>query len=76
MWLADPDGSWVRHAGRRGRYHVRQGGPRNLWDIVEAAFAEWHELGRPARDRFGVTVEPDRQELWLDRPDSPHRWPL
>lgn len=76
VWLADPDGSWVRHVGRRGRYRVTQGGPRKLWDVVEAAYAEWHAVGEPARDRFGVTVEPDKQELWLDQPDSPHRWPL
>lgn len=76
VWLAHPDGSWARIAGRRGRYRVRQGGPRMLWDVVEAAHAEWLALGQPARDRFGVTVEPERQELWLDQPDSPHRWPL
>jgi methyltransferase of ATP-grasp peptide maturase system len=76
VWLAHPDGSWARIDGRRGRYRVRQGGPRMLWDVVETAHAEWVALGQPARDRFGVTVEPDRQELWLDEPDSPHRWPL
>ncbi|HVV21724.1 MAG TPA: ATP-grasp peptide maturase system methyltransferase [Pseudonocardiaceae bacterium] len=76
LWLTDTDGSWVRHVGRRGRYRVWQGGPRNLWDVVEAAFAEWQELGQPARDRFGVSVGPDGQELWLDQPDGRHRWPL
>jgi methyltransferase of ATP-grasp peptide maturase system len=76
VWLASPDGSWVRHAGRRGRYRVWQGGPRRLWDVVEAAYAEWQDLGQPARDRFGITVEPAKQELWLDHPDSSHHWPL
>lgn len=76
VWLLHPDGSWARHHGRRGRYEVWQGGPRRLWDVIETAYAEWQGLGRPARDRFGITVEPAGQELWLDEPDSGHRWPL
>jgi methyltransferase of ATP-grasp peptide maturase system len=76
VWLLHPDGSWARHRGRRGRYQVWQGGPRHLWDVIEAAYAEWQGLGSPARDRFGITVGPDGQELWLDEPDGGHRWPL
>ena len=76
VWLAHPDGSWVRHGTHRHRHQVRQGGPRRLWDIVEAAYDEWQALGRPARDRFGITVRPDRQELWLDNPGGPYHWPL
>jgi methyltransferase of ATP-grasp peptide maturase system len=74
--LEHPDGSWVRHPGGRGPHDVRQGGARNLWDIVEQAYEEWQSLGRPARDRFGLTVRPDRQDLWLDDPDGAHRWSL
>ncbi len=39
-----------------------------LWDALEAAYTEWHELGRPERDRFGVTAG-KRQSVWLDEPD-------
>jgi methyltransferase of ATP-grasp peptide maturase system len=74
--LDHPDGSWATHSGRRGRYQVWQGGPRRLWDVVESAHREWQALGRPARDRFGISVGPDGQALWLDNPTSPHRWPL
>ncbi|HEX3650497.1 MAG TPA: ATP-grasp peptide maturase system methyltransferase [Pseudonocardiaceae bacterium] len=76
VWLAHPDGSWVRHGTSKHRHQVWQGGPRRLWDTVEAAYDEWQALGRPARDRFGITVRPDRQELWLDNPAGPHHWPL
>jgi methyltransferase of ATP-grasp peptide maturase system len=71
-WLAHPDGSWARYS----RHSVRQGGRRELWSIAEAAHEQWLALGRPPRERFGLTVGPDGQEFWLDRPDSPHRWPL
>jgi methyltransferase of ATP-grasp peptide maturase system len=74
--LLHPDGSWARHRTRRGRFLVTQGGPRMLWDDAEKAYAQWHELGQPRRARFGITVDPHTQELWLDRPDSPYRWPL
>ncbi|WP_158886600.1 ATP-grasp peptide maturase system methyltransferase [Amycolatopsis anabasis] len=75
-FLVHADGSWARHRAREGDYLVEQGGPRRLWDIVEAAYATWRSLGEPSRDRFGVTVTPDGQEIWLDTPGSPHRWPL
>ncbi|HEX4701609.1 MAG TPA: ATP-grasp peptide maturase system methyltransferase [Pseudonocardiaceae bacterium] len=76
VWLVHPDGSWVRHVHHADHCQVWQGGPRNLWDIVETAHGQWLSLGRPTRDRFGITVDPDHQHLWLDNPDSPHQWPL
>jgi methyltransferase of ATP-grasp peptide maturase system len=76
MFLVHPDGSWVRHHGSGEESAVEQGGPRRLWDIAERAFGEWKELGEPMRDRFGITVTPERQALWLDSPDSVHQWSL
>ncbi|MEV5714547.1 methyltransferase domain-containing protein [Amycolatopsis mediterranei] len=73
--LVHPDGSWVRHRKRGGADEVAQGGPRALWELAEAAFVEWCELGKPDRDRFGVTITGDRQEFWLDSPDG-RTWPL
>lgn len=66
-----PDGSWATRTGNT----VEQGGPRRLWDDVERARGEWKALGKPTRRRFGVTVTPQRQSFWLDRPDGPS-WPL
>jgi methyltransferase of ATP-grasp peptide maturase system len=71
-WLAHPDGSWASYS----RHSVRQGGPRRLWSIAEAAYEQWLDLGRPPRERFGLTVGQDGQEFWLDSPDSTYRWPL
>jgi methyltransferase of ATP-grasp peptide maturase system len=73
--LVHPDGSWVRHRKRGGADEVAQGGPRALWELAEAAYVEWCELGKPERDRFGVTVTAQRQEFWLDSPDG-RTWPL
>jgi methyltransferase of ATP-grasp peptide maturase system len=72
VMLAHPDGSWARHNSET----VTQGGPRRLWDEIEAAHEQWRTLGEPRRARFGITVSPAAQELWLDTPDSPNRWPL
>jgi protein-L-isoaspartate(D-aspartate) O-methyltransferase len=47
-----------------------------LWDITEAAYEQWVGLGRPQRSRFGITVTPDRQELWLDSSTGGQCWPL
>lgn len=74
--LLHPDGSWARHRSVGGRHEVTQGGERQLWDEVEKAHAHWIELGRPGRARFGITVRAEGQELWLDEPDGPYRWPL
>lgn len=59
--LAHSDGSWVHHRGS----HVDQGGPRRLWDLVEAAFDEWRDLGEPRRGQFGVSIGTDGQRLTL-----------
>lgn len=69
--LTHPDGSWTRH--RDGE--VAQGGPRRLWDIAEQAYVEWVSLGKPGRDRFGLTLAGPDQVFWLDSPDG-RRWPL
>ncbi|GHE37579.1 protein-L-isoaspartate O-methyltransferase [Streptosporangium violaceochromogenes] len=51
---------------------VFQGGPRNLWDEVEAAHRWWAERGRPECEEFGLTVTSDgRQQVWLGEPSAP-----
>ncbi|MFF1481030.1 hypothetical protein ACFVYD_26345 [Streptomyces sp. NPDC058301] len=51
-------------------YEVVQSGSRRLSDETEAAYHWWDERGRPGFDRFGLTVDSDRERAWLDSPDS------
>ncbi|WP_241265968.1 methyltransferase domain-containing protein [Streptomyces boncukensis] len=71
LWfLADDRMSWatVEYTPAAEAYEVEQYGPRALWDEVREAFLGWHELGKPARSRFGLTVDCDGQRVWLDDP--------
>ncbi|MDT0542195.1 MULTISPECIES: methyltransferase domain-containing protein [Streptomyces] len=73
LWLADSaSGSWasVDYEPDATDYEVRQHGPRLLWNELEAAHAWWERSGRPARTRFGLTVTPTGQRVWLDCPDN------
>ncbi|MGW1889170.1 methyltransferase domain-containing protein [Streptomyces sp. NPDC002004] len=40
------------------------------------ALALWQGEGRPARDRFGVSVHGEREWAWLDDPEGPCAWSL
>ncbi|MGW2635388.1 methyltransferase domain-containing protein [Streptomyces sp. NPDC001348] len=40
------------------------------------AYALWEREGMPPRERYGVTVDGDRQWAWLDDPEGPYTWPL
>ncbi|MDH6579522.1 protein-L-isoaspartate(D-aspartate) O-methyltransferase [Kitasatospora sp. MAP5-34] len=62
----DGAGSWARVEGGT----ARQAGPRRLWDIVEEAYVIYQESGQPRRERYGLSVTPDSQLLWLDTPGS------
>jgi protein-L-isoaspartate O-methyltransferase len=64
LWT--PDGS-TACADTGG--HVRQIGPRRLWDTVEELAARF-PAGQPAREDFGITVTPDAQRVWYGRPDG------
>jgi protein-L-isoaspartate(D-aspartate) O-methyltransferase len=70
IWLLAVD-SWASVEVATGV--VRQLGPRRLWDEVEAAYRWWEQAGRPDLTRFGITVMPDRQWVWLDKADNPVR---
>ncbi len=50
---------------------VTQYGERSLWDELEDAFFAWVDWGSPDRDRFGMTVTPKGQFVWLDTPGNP-----
>jgi len=71
---ASSDGSWCEVGEHTGQ--VWEAGPTLLWAAVEDAHRRWRDLGEPGWDRFGLTVTPDRQWIWLDAPDGDHSWPL
>ncbi|WP_406203297.1 methyltransferase domain-containing protein [Kitasatospora sp. NBC_01560] len=69
LWVATTDArSWAAVDRNGGQFTVGQYGPRRLWDEVEAAYRWWEGHGRPAPERFGLTVTGRRQWTWLDHP--------
>ncbi|MFI1101761.1 methyltransferase domain-containing protein [Streptomyces melanogenes] len=71
LWFfADDRKSWatVEFVPGAETYEVEQYGPRALWDEVRNAFLGWHDLGKPERSRFGLSVDRDGQRVWLDDP--------
>lgn len=77
--LAAPDGSWCeisRTPEPSGHHTVREAGPTPLWSQVEAAWAEWIELGGPAMHEFGITVTPTTHRIWLADPEKGPHWDL
>ncbi|KAB2339211.1 methyltransferase domain-containing protein [Actinomadura rudentiformis] len=73
LWLWSTDGSWAKATYEQGKdaYDVEQAGDRSLWNEVEAAYFQWVTWREPGRDRFGMTVTPEGQTIWLDSPDNP-----
>jgi methyltransferase of ATP-grasp peptide maturase system len=65
-WGQGTDGSTFTLIHTNGITQVTAVGP--LWDEIEAAYTQWHELDRPERDRLGVTAG-NKQWVWLDTPD-------
>lgn len=71
LWLLDQwSGSWARlrhDPDSDGPYEVRQGGLRQLWDEVEAAYRWWSGQGSPAADKWRFEVNPEGQQVTLPR---------
>ncbi|GLF97321.1 methyltransferase domain-containing protein [Streptomyces yaizuensis] len=63
-----PDGSI---AEARPDATVTEAGPRSLWTALEEAHRTYRNAGRPAPDRYGITVTTDEQRVWLDNPEGP-----
>ncbi|MDA2815271.1 methyltransferase domain-containing protein [Nocardiopsis sp. RSe5-2] len=59
--------AWRIQPGPR-EYPVRQHGPRRLFDELASAYAWWEGAGRPDYTRFGLTVTPNGQSVWMDDP--------
>ena len=64
-----------RHAQRQDSFHflfrliAGSVEPHDVYDL-------WRTVGRPVRERYGVTIRDGRQWAWLDDPEGPHVWPL
>ncbi|MDH6140968.1 MULTISPECIES: methyltransferase domain-containing protein [Kitasatospora] len=71
LWSADGSIAEVRDDGG-----VLEGGPRQLWTELEIAYRIFTRHDRPARDRFGITIDQGSQRVWLDHPDSGPSWAL
>ncbi|MGV4926439.1 methyltransferase domain-containing protein [Streptomyces sp. BHT-5-2] len=71
--LSDRSWACVLFRDDRAEARVWQSGPRRLWDEVEAAYHWWTAQASPGFDRFGLTVTPDGQQVWLDEPAN--SWP-
>jgi hypothetical protein len=71
--IATPDGSWAEidpdDQLASGSRVVTEGGSRALWQMVERAHGTWDSNDRPGWERFGITITPGRQAVWLDGPD-------
>lgn len=73
---AEADGRltlWARHVDGSAAVMTRgeqvwQYGERDLWSAVESAYRDWVVCGSPDWDRFGLTVTPTEQVVWLDAP--------
>lgn len=70
-WFTRPV-EFMLDRGQRGckEFTVYQGGPRNLWSEVESVYRWWHDQGEPDVTRFGLTVTPSGQQVFLDTPDN------
>jgi protein-L-isoaspartate(D-aspartate) O-methyltransferase len=66
IWLHGND-SWASIDGSGG---ILQLGPRRLWDEVVSAHDTWVSWGKPGITQLGLTVERDRQSLWLEQPSQ------
>ncbi|MFD6337260.1 MULTISPECIES: protein-L-isoaspartate(D-aspartate) O-methyltransferase [unclassified Streptomyces] len=75
LWLRDTAvTSWATADYEPGKdvFEVYQGGPRDLWSELTAAYVWWDDQGRPGFERFGLTLGPDGTPwAWLDSPDHP-----
>jgi protein-L-isoaspartate(D-aspartate) O-methyltransferase len=67
-WLLADDGSWANV--EQNTQTVTQHGQRRLWDTVENLHQRWTDAGKPARERFGLTIGEDgTHRFWLDAAD-------
>ena len=70
LWLLEPgeQGAWasVDYAPGKDEFLVQQHGARRLSNETERAYLRWLGLGRPDRERFGLTISPAGRQVWID----------
>lgn len=75
IWVCDPHDpdAWAVAVWRpeSEEYTLFQVGDRPVWEEVTDAYFRWVSWGEPDYDRFGLTVSPQGQRVWLDRPEHP-----
>ncbi|GCE00985.1 rRNA adenine N-6-methyltransferase family protein [Embleya hyalina] len=70
-WFLHPDGAWaVVESDAAGAGRLYEGGTRSLGSDLEAVVASWRSDGRPGLGRYGLTVTPRANVVWLDDPDG------
>ncbi len=77
LYVDRADYSWAVLDYEEGE--ITQGGPRRIWDAAVELHQQWCALGRPDRERLGLTVRADRtapQHVWVDDPGKGQRWDL
>lgn len=67
LWASDSRASVSFAPGHE--IGVRQDGPRDLWNELVEVYRWWLRAGMPGRERFGLTVSPEGQRVWLDSPE-------
>jgi methyltransferase of ATP-grasp peptide maturase system len=70
LHLSAEDGSWAQAQPHHDHTLITQGGPRRIWTTIEHATTLWNQLGRPSRDRFGLTATATTHHYWLDHPNN------
>ncbi len=66
LWFVDPHSeSWatLSYCADTDIYDVRQAGPRQLWDEIEAAHQWWIDTGKPELHTWQFTVTPHGQRI-------------
>lgn len=68
--LADRSWAAVKFGTDGVEGEAYQFGARRLWDEVVEARRWWADAGRPGIERFGLTIGPEGQHVWLDEPKN------
>jgi protein-L-isoaspartate(D-aspartate) O-methyltransferase len=70
--IGNSAGAWAACDYEPGtaQFEVTQYGDRRLWDEVADAYAWWVAAGEPGPERFGLTVGPAGENVWLDNPHA------
>ncbi|GGU27904.1 protein-L-isoaspartate O-methyltransferase [Actinomadura livida] len=63
--------AWATATYRPGQRDYEVHGDQNLWDEAVRAYFWWVAQGSPPRDRFGLTITPETETIWLDTPTNP-----